>query len=239
MSGVYRILNTVTGDFYIGSSKHIDFRWETHRSLLNRGVHHSRHLQRAWTKYGPDSFQFEVMTEVDPGKLLDVEQESLDTHRPAYNIRRKAGCVPPYVRKPITEETREKMRRSHKGKKLTEEAKQKMSAARRGKPVSPETLVKMKARRASDETKEKLRQSHLGQPGRVWTEESREKVRQSLTGRKRPPEVGEKVRKALIAAGVRPPSRLGTTFKMSPAAIEKRVQSRLANKERRLAEVSA
>ena len=29
--GVYRIINTVTGDFYIGSSKNIKQRWAEHK----------------------------------------------------------------------------------------------------------------------------------------------------------------------------------------------------------------
>ena len=30
ISGVYKITNTVTGDFYIGSSKNIERRWKAH-----------------------------------------------------------------------------------------------------------------------------------------------------------------------------------------------------------------
>ena len=29
--GVYKITNTVTGDFYIGSSKNVKSRWESHK----------------------------------------------------------------------------------------------------------------------------------------------------------------------------------------------------------------
>ena len=32
ISGVYKITNTITGDFYIGSSKNIKQRWSVHKS---------------------------------------------------------------------------------------------------------------------------------------------------------------------------------------------------------------
>lgn len=32
ISGVYKITNTVTGDFYIGSSKDVETRWVKHKS---------------------------------------------------------------------------------------------------------------------------------------------------------------------------------------------------------------
>ena len=31
ISGVYKIANTITGDFYIGSSKNVKRRWESHK----------------------------------------------------------------------------------------------------------------------------------------------------------------------------------------------------------------
>lgn len=35
ISGVYKITNILTGDFYIGSSKSINDRWRCHRSPAN------------------------------------------------------------------------------------------------------------------------------------------------------------------------------------------------------------
>lgn len=31
ISAVYKIVNTVTGDFYVGSSKDVKLRWSSHR----------------------------------------------------------------------------------------------------------------------------------------------------------------------------------------------------------------
>ena len=35
ISAVYRIVNTVTNDFYIGSSKNVKKRWQSHKNPSN------------------------------------------------------------------------------------------------------------------------------------------------------------------------------------------------------------
>lgn len=39
VSGVYKITNTVTGDFYIGSSKNVKRRWTEHKCPSNWKKH--------------------------------------------------------------------------------------------------------------------------------------------------------------------------------------------------------
>jgi hypothetical protein len=96
-SGIYAIRHIESGKLYVGSSSNIASRWQTHRWALGRGIHHSRHLQNAWDKYGADAFVFEVLQAVEnPDDLIRTEQEHLDrtgsfrrTH--GYNILPKAG----------------------------------------------------------------------------------------------------------------------------------------------------
>lgn len=97
-SGVYAITNRQNGHQYIGSAVDIRDRWGDHRRRLERGTHPSQALQRAWAKYGPDAFLFEVLEEVpDRANLLDREQYYLDLSyaRPGgahgYNARRIAS----------------------------------------------------------------------------------------------------------------------------------------------------
>ncbi len=78
ISGIYKITNKNNGKFYIGSSSKINERWTDHKYLLNSNRHHSKHLQRAWNKYGEDSFVFEVIEECSPDKILEKEQEYLN-----------------------------------------------------------------------------------------------------------------------------------------------------------------
>ncbi len=90
--GVYRILNLLTGDFYIGSSKSISGRWKIHKRTLELGNHHNLHLQRAWKKYGSKAFSFVVIVLVRCEKnLLKEEQKLIDNEKSVYNILQKAG----------------------------------------------------------------------------------------------------------------------------------------------------
>src|SRR5215468_7946604 len=73
-SGIYRIKNVVSGRVYIGSAVNLPSRWKLHRSLLRRGKHHSRSLQRSWCKHGATAFVFELIEPVDDRKRL-IERE--------------------------------------------------------------------------------------------------------------------------------------------------------------------
>lgn len=87
ISGIYSIVNIKTGDRYIGSSKDIDRRWYVHKDTARKGKHHSRYFQRAWNKYGEDSFKFFVIEEMEPikEKLEYNEQNTIWLFRPVYN----------------------------------------------------------------------------------------------------------------------------------------------------------
>lgn len=79
IQGIYKITNKANSKFYIGSSKNIENRWKEHIRVLNRKVHHSKKLQRAWDKYGEENFIFEVIEEVeDLNNLFKYEQKWFD-----------------------------------------------------------------------------------------------------------------------------------------------------------------
>lgn len=89
MVGIYRILNSINGKSYYGSSKEIEKRWARHKRELRSGTHINKILQRAWDKYGENSFVFEVVEECLEECLLSVEQKYLDSN-PEYNIAIKS-----------------------------------------------------------------------------------------------------------------------------------------------------
>ena len=62
--GIYMIFNTINDKCYVGSSKNIYERKRQHLKELKNNRHHSNHLQRAWNKYGEDSFIFVKLEEV-------------------------------------------------------------------------------------------------------------------------------------------------------------------------------
>ena len=68
---------------YIGSAVDFYRRWRRHHNELTRKVHSNQHLQRAWDKYGTDSFIWTVIEETKPARevLLSREQYWLDRLR--------------------------------------------------------------------------------------------------------------------------------------------------------------
>ena len=89
--GVYKITNTVTGDFYIGSSKNINRRWVEHKwpSVWNKCPNNQMYLDMQ--KYGVDKFEFQVIEEVEEGSLKEAEQKFIETLKPTYNDRNANG----------------------------------------------------------------------------------------------------------------------------------------------------
>ena len=85
ISGIYKITNTVTGDFYIGSSKNVKRRWREHKwpSRWNDNPNNPMYLDMK--KYGTDKFAFEILAEVEPEKLKETEQQFIETLKPTYN----------------------------------------------------------------------------------------------------------------------------------------------------------
>ena len=89
--GVYKITNTITGDFYIGSSKNVKHRWAEHKipSAWKRFPNNPMYLDMQ--KYGVDKFEFEILTEVEADSLKETEQQFIETLKPSYNNRRANG----------------------------------------------------------------------------------------------------------------------------------------------------
>lgn len=146
-TGIYLITNTTDGKVYVGSAAQgFKKRWDSHRSLLRRGKHDNRHLQRAWDKYGEDVFVFSVVEfVVDVGLILQREQAWIDRYFPlgdgyCYNLSPTAGSNKGKV---VSEETRRRQSESRKRRPPpTEETKQKIGAAHRGRKAKPETIAK-------------------------------------------------------------------------------------------------
>ena len=55
---IYKIINKINGKFYIGSTVNFEKRKRKHLNELNNNKHHNIFLQRAFKKYGIDSFDF-------------------------------------------------------------------------------------------------------------------------------------------------------------------------------------
>lgn len=86
ISGVYKIINTITGDFYIGSSSDIEDRWANHRSYSAWNYLPNSKLYQAMSQYGRDNFTFEIVEETS--NLKEREQYWINEFHPSYNSRR-------------------------------------------------------------------------------------------------------------------------------------------------------
>ena len=141
-SGIYQIRNKVDGKVYIGSAVLLPKRWREHKSDLRNNKHHSIKLQRAYNKYGEESFVFEILELVeDKAQLINREQyyiDKCDAVKTGYNINKTAGsrlgmkhsektkALFKKQRKNISEETRQKLSDVGKKRKLTEETRNKL-----------------------------------------------------------------------------------------------------------------
>ena len=85
ISGIYKITNTITGDFYIGSSKNVKERWISHKCKSTWKNYPNNPLYQDMKKYGVDSFAFEILEVVEAKKLKETEQQFIETLKPTYN----------------------------------------------------------------------------------------------------------------------------------------------------------
>ena len=82
---VYKITNTITNDFYIGSSKDVKQRLVAHKcqSTWNKCPNNQIYLDMQ--KYGVENFEFQVIAEVEENKLKETEQKFIELLKPPYN----------------------------------------------------------------------------------------------------------------------------------------------------------
>lgn len=160
LSGIYMIINKVTGDYYIGSASTNRFyaRFSNHLIYFIG----SKVVKAAVKKYGLDNFAFlilelypNVVTKENNKELLDLEDRYLKTLLPNYNILTEAGSSFGYKHTEIdrikmknlfSDERRERIGNLNRGKKLSPGAelsieKIREKALKRG-PMSEEIKLK-------------------------------------------------------------------------------------------------
>lgn len=149
---IYCITNIINDKQYVGQAVIKSKRWKDHKSALNVGKHSNRYLQAAYNKYGKEAFIYTVL-EILPTLLNLDEREQhwinkLNTVAPSgYNLNPIAGSARGFKH---SDKTKQKWSEQRKGKTRSEEARKNIAEGhKKRKPIS-------------DETREKLRLSHLG-----------------------------------------------------------------------------
>jgi group I intron endonuclease len=74
--GLYKIVNRITGQCYVGQSQRVKKRLKEHFRLLRWNKHTNPHLQNAYNKYGQDAFYGAVEVECKDLSELDMLEES-------------------------------------------------------------------------------------------------------------------------------------------------------------------
>lgn len=112
--GVYKLVNTATGQCYVGQSQRCKKRIKEHFRLLRWNKHTNPHLQNAYNKYGAEAFYGAIEIECDNLEELDRLEESFLQNKAwfdtptVYNIADFAKA--PMRGKTHSEEVREKIR---------------------------------------------------------------------------------------------------------------------------------
>lgn len=112
--GIYKIVNTVTGQCYVGQSQNVKKRLKEHFRLLRGGKHTNPHLQNSYNKYGAAAFYGALEIEcTNPDDLDQLENAFLQgdawfEEPTVYNIADQAKA--PMWGKRHSEEVKERIR---------------------------------------------------------------------------------------------------------------------------------
>lgn len=73
--GIYRIINKITNECYVGQSQRVKKRLREHFRMLESQNHPNQRLQNSYNKYGSDSFRGEMEVRVENLDELDMLEE--------------------------------------------------------------------------------------------------------------------------------------------------------------------
>lgn len=139
LPGVYGIYCSRNNKIYIGSTVKIDKRWREHKFYLKNGCHQNTYLQRAWNKYGADSFCFIILENCikDQIRFREAHYLSLIDASLVFNLGQVGDSFE------LSDEIKEKISKANKGRIPAQHTQEAAWAANRGRKCSEETKKKM------------------------------------------------------------------------------------------------
>lgn len=192
---IYKTTNLLNGKIYIGQDLY------NNPNYYGSGIR----LKNAIKKYGKENFRKDILEYCTSQEQLNSREKHWiacfkSTDRSiGYNISPGGDGGPLFKGYKHTEETKAKMREVHTGVGLSEEARKKISLSKKGKKRSEEIRRKMSdyrmgnkfhlGKKHTPEAKLKMSLAKKGKPSNrksyKISEETKEKIRKALTGRKR------------------------------------------------------
>jgi len=206
MIAVYIVTNIANGKQYVGITTNLKRRWHQHLSANGSAPA----LHAAIKKYGPEGFVLSHICDAfDFDAACDIERSLIQQHNTkapnGYNLTDGGEGV---VGRTISNDEKESKRKTAIAVMASlspEERSEKFGTKNR--VWSPEQIEKIRASNIgknigkfpSEETRLKMSASQKKRPRRQVSEETKEKIRQSLLGRKLSEETKAKIRASNIA----------------------------------------
>lgn len=209
-SGLYRIVCSVNGRFYIGEAQSFKKRWREHKRDLRKGSqprpsghrgkwgHHNKCFQEDYNRFGAEAFSYCAYRDIADAverHAAEVRDIRACLGSDCYNI--SEFSPPLWARKTPKEQDRirakisatilnspaalAKMSAANVGKKATTETRAKMSAAKKGRKFQPEHKARISA----------------ALQGRVFTTETRARLSAARKGKTIPIDVRAKISASL------------------------------------------
>lgn len=141
MKGIYQYKDLKTGDVvYVGKDSNIE-KNTRRKAHLNPSYYDGQPFNRV-LQNNPDRYEYSVLWSVADCSTLKLNKMEIlfgKIFNPKFNFDKfgKGGCIK------HSEETKQKMSKSHKGKTLSEETKNKIGKANKGKTHSEESKRKL------------------------------------------------------------------------------------------------
>lgn len=194
MWAIYIVTNKANGKQYVGISKDLKRRWDQHLSANGSAPA----LHAAIKKYGADGFVFSHICDAfDFEAACDLERMLIQQHNTkaphGYNLTDGGEGV---VGRPATAEeikNRRQFMLAYAASLTPQERSEKFGWAK-GRQWTPEQIEQIRAsnkgknlgKKPSPEVRAKMSAAQKSRPRQPMSEETKEKIRQSLRGRKMP-----------------------------------------------------
>lgn len=202
MRVVYKATNKNNGKAYIGFDSDWPSRIREHKLKANRG---GEYFHNAINKHGFENFEWTVLVEnaTYEDEIRQIEEHG--TFENGYNLTKGGEGKLGYI---TSEETKQKISSSHKGKKVNEkqlailrENAQKMKERGHTDDVKKRLSEINRGKKISAEQRKKISENHASKNGNgsfYKSVEYKEKMSKALKGKTRTPEQRERYRLAAL-----------------------------------------